>query len=283
MLSFTKRSRLRRIKIGENMALLNEHAGIKSNKKLSDKLFLLKLESPRLAGVLKPGQFVHAKIPGMPDKILRRPFSVYSYDSTLGEIEILYQVVGGGTERLCTVAAGEIVECIGPIGNGWTAPEACKRALIIGGGVGAAPVYELTRSLVQGGSKVDVVLGAQSESMLVCRDRYSELSPMSLKCSTDDGSFGHHGFCTDLVKENLEDCKRDTNLKYDYVACCGPVPLMRAVWDIAKAYDVPVQVSLEKRMACGIGACLSCVVDTKYKKRRVCVQGPVFSPEVLQW
>ena len=243
----------------------------------------MKLHSPQLAGMLKPGQFVHAKIPGMPDKILRRPFSVYSYDPTSGEIEILYQVVGGGTEHLSTVKAGEIVECIGPIGNGWTAPENCKRALIIGGGVGAAPVYELARMLIQGGSRVDVVLGAQSKAMLVCMSRYGKLGAASLKSSTDDGSFGHHGFCTDLVKENLENCMCDNNEKYDYIACCGPEPLMRAVCNIARPYDVAVQVSLEKRMACGIGACLSCVVDTKYKKRRVCVQGPVFTPEMLEW
>ena len=265
------------------MALLNEHAGIISNEKLVDKLFLMKLHSPQLAGMLKPGQFVHAKIPGMPDKILRRPFSVYSYDPTSGEIEILYQVVGGGTEHLSTVKAGEIVECIGPIGNGWTAPENCKRALIIGGGVGAAPVYELARMLIQGGSRVDVVLGAQSKAMLVCMSRYGKLGAESLNSSTDDGSFGHHGFCTDLVKENLENCMCDNNEKYDYIACCGPEPLMRAVCNIVRPYDVAVQVSLEKRMACGIGACLSCVVDTKYKKRRVCVQGPVFTPEMLEW
>ena len=179
-------------------------------------------------------------------------------------------------------------ELIGPVGRGWRPAADVRHALLVGGGVGAAPLFMLCKRLVCAGVQVDVVLGAQTASALACRERYAELLGSSAACAcepmcaTDDGSFGRKGFCTSLVEEALERAAAKGN-PYDYVAVCGPEPLMRIVVDLASAAGAVCEVSLERRMACGIGACLSCVVDTTSGKKRACVDGPVFDAREVRW
>ena len=141
----------------------------------------------------------------------------------------------------------------------------------------------LTDLLVKSGCHLDVVLGAQTEKALVCRDRYSQLLGQEPWCATDDGTYGRAGFCTSLVEERLRDGCSDDGHPYDYVAVCGPEPLMRIVSKMALDAGVRCEVSMEKRMACGVGACLSCVVDTMDGKRRSCVDGPVFDARKVVW
>ena len=161
--------------------------------------------------------------------------------------------------------------------------------LVVCGGAGAAPLYMLCEQLVALGVRTDVVLGAQTKEALVFRSRFEELLAKGAscgcgapRCSTDDGSFGRAGFCTPLAQEALAEAA-EAGEPYDYVAVCGPEPLMKAVARMAAAADVPCEVSLEKRMACGVGACLSCVVDTVDGKRRACVDGPVFDARKVVW
>ena len=177
---------------------------------------------------------------------------------------------------------------MGPVGRAWQSPADVRRALLVGGGVGAAPLFMLAESLVNAGVRTDVVLGAQTQAALTCRERYEALLAAAPacddapRCATDDGSFGREGFCTSLVEEALADAKA-AGEPYDYLAVCGPEPLMRIVAAMAAEAGVPCEVSMERRMACGIGACLSCVVDTTDGKQRACVDGPVFDARKVVW
>lgn len=268
-------------------ALINEIARIKSNEPVGPRLHVMILDAPRIATSICPGQFVHMKVPGAPDHILRRPFSVYARDAEAGIVEILYQEVGTLTRYMPQLESGS-AELIGPIGNTWTAPErfksgVCKHALLVGGGVGAAPLFMLAETLVQAGCPCDVVLGAQTIDALVARERYARLLGEEPCCATDDGSYGRAGFCTSLVEERLQQGSIADGQPYDYLAVCGPEPLMKIVAGMGASAGVYTEVSMEKRMACGIGACLSCVVDTKGGKRRSCVDGPVFDATELIW
>lgn len=260
--------------------LVNECARIVSNEQVGPRLHLMVLESPQIANEILPGQFVHVKFPQLEAHVLRRPFSVYAANADAGTIEILYQEVGSVT-RMMPVMKQVAVELIGPVGNTWDTN--CTHALLVGGGVGSAPLFMLAETLKAKNVPFDVVLGAQTKDALVARERYGDLIGSEPCCATDDGSYGREGFCTSLVEERLgQGCLSDGK-PYDYLAVCGPEPLMRIVADMGAKAGVQTQVSMEKRMACGVGACLSCVVDTISGKRRSCVDGPIFDAREVVW
>lgn len=259
------------------MALVNEVAPVVDNVKVGPRLYVMTVRAPKIASAIGPGQFVHMRVPGMDDHILRRPFSVYARDADAGTLDILYQTVGFGSRHMTELKAGAETELIGPVGHGWQRPDNARRVMLVAGGVGAAPLFMFAEDLLAHGAKVDVVLGAQTKDALVTRDRYAALLGCEPNCSTDDGSFGRHGFCTAAAEELL------ANGGYDLVCACGPEPVMRITAGLARSAGVPCQVSLERRMACGVGACLSCVVDTVNGKRRACVDGPVFDASEVVW
>lgn len=268
------------------MTLINERARVLSNACVGPNLYLMILSSPEIAASIKPGQFVHMKVPGMEAHILRRPFSIYACNVEAGTVEILYQAVGFGSAHLVglmpeSAYAGE-VEFIGSVGRAWQPASSVKKALLVGGGVGAAPLFMLCEHLVAAGVRIDVVLGAQTSDALTCRARYEALLAAPPRCATDDGSFGREGFCTSLVAEALEEAAAASD-PYDYLAVCGPEPLMKIVAGMAIEAGVACELSMEKRMACGIGACLSCVVDTVDGKQRACVDGPIFDARKVVW
>ena len=276
--------------------LLHRQAALLSNTQVGPGLYLAVLVCPEIARTVQPGQFIHMRIPQMEDHILRRPFSIYAVDVAAGTVEILYQTVGYGSGLLSRLEPGVSLDLIGPVGHGWQLPEGASRVLLAAGGVGAAPLYMLAQQACAAGCRVDMVLGAQTGKALVTRERYETLlgcdptgdpcfkpgASGSLRCATDDGSYGFSGFCTALVQEAL-DAAVAIGEPYGYVAVCGPLPVMRIVSRMAAEFRVPVEVSMEKLMACGIGACLSCVVDTTAGKRRSCVDGPVFPAEEVVW
>ena len=268
-------------------ALVNERAQIVSNEPIGPRLHLMVLKSPLIARSVRPGQFVHMKIPSAEQHILRRPFSVYAADENTGILDILYQEVGSLTRFMPSIGRGEI-EMIGPIGNEWSGPQRfaegrASHALLVGGGVGAAPLFMLAQTLCGNGCPTDVVLGAQTYEALVTRGRYIDLLGTEPLCATDDGSYGRAGFCTSLVEERLRDGCLADGKPYDYLAVCGPEPLMRIVARMGADAGVYTEISMEKRMACGIGACLSCVVDTVDGKGRSCVDGPIFDGSKVVW
>ena len=263
------------------MALVNERARILANEEVGPNLYLMELAASHIAASIEPGQFVHMKVPSMEAHILRRPFSVYARDAAAGTLEVLYQSVGFGTDHMTRIEPERAehlsgAELIGPVGRGWQPPANARRALLVGGGVGAAPLFMLCESLISAGVRTDVVLGAQTEAALTCRGRYEALLDEPPRCATDDGSFGREGFCTSLVAEALAEAA-EAGEPYDYLAVCGPEPLMKIVAGMAAEAGVPCEVSMEKRMACGVGACLSCVVDTVGG-----LSGPAVKPVALR-
>lgn len=257
------------------------NAIVTRNRKEADSLLVMELRAPGLAREVRPGQFVHMEVPTLHSHILRRPFSIYDADREGGTVEILYQVVGEGTADMAKWRPGYLTRMIGPIGAAWSPPAGAKRALLVGGGVGAAPLFMLCRQLLDAGVKVDVVLGAATADALVCRSRYEGACGCPPACSTDDGTFGEKGFATLLVEKALREAAEGE--PYGFAAVCGPEPLMRAASSMTLAAGVPTQVSMERRMACGIGACLSCVVETSSGRRRACVDGPVFDASEVVW
>lgn len=259
------------------VATVEERGIVRANKRLTDRLWLLDVEAPETCARLLPGQFVHLQVPGMEGHILRRPFSVYYRDADARVMTILYQVVGFGSRQLTTIRPGTEVSLMGPIGTGWAVPADAHRALLVAGGVGAAPLYMHAEELVAAGIAVDVVLGAQTADALVCEPRYTALLGGEPYLATDDGSRGHAGFVTDVVSELI------AQNSYDYAACCGPEPMMRIVSAMTVGAGIPSYVSLEKRMACGIGACLGCIVETVDGRRRSCVDGPIFDAGKVVW
>lgn len=257
--------------------LMDREGIVVSNTPLTDRLFEMVLEVSDIPAKVRGGQFVHVQIPGMEGHMLRRPFSVYYVDSKASTLGILYQVVGFGSARFSELVPGSKVQVIGSIGNPWHAPSGIKRALLTVGGVGAAPLFMHASELVASGVQVDVVMGAQTKDALVAKERYTQLLGCEPFIATDDGSYGHHGFVTDLVVERL------AQGEYDYAACCGPAPMMRIVSEKTLAAGIPSFVSMEQRMACGIGACLGCIVSTVDGNRRSCVDGPVFDAQKVVW
>ncbi|MDD7368676.1 MAG: dihydroorotate dehydrogenase electron transfer subunit [Berryella intestinalis] len=271
-------------------ALANEPAKLLSNEPAGPRLFIMELESPYIARTILPGQFVHMRANQMADHILRRPFSVYRTDPEAGRVAILYQVVGYGTDYLTGLSpeADPAIELVGPVGRPWGARTGgergdARRVLLVAGGVGAAPLYLLAQQLVERGAKVDLVMGAQTESALATLSDYRERLGIGVECATDDGTYGERGFCTGLASKRLDAGCAFDGAPYDLVCCCGPEPLMRIVSGMAAEAGVACQVSMERRMACGVGACLSCVVDTSAGKRRACVDGPVFDADEVVW
>lgn len=252
-----------------------ERVRVLSNDRVAEGVGLIVLEAPRCAQAVQPGQFVHLRVATGADIILRRPFSVHR--ATDERIEILYQVLGAGTLRLAEKPAGDTsMDLVGPLGNGWRIPEAAAHALLVAGGLGAAPLGMLAEKLAQRGVAVTVAQGAPTASRLVARELFERVA-RRVEVATDDGSAGERGFVTGPVERLL------ASGTFDVVYTCGPEIMERRVAGLAVGAGVACQVSLERLMACGIGACLSCVVSTRDGLRRACVDGPVFDAEEVVW
>lgn len=252
-----------------------ERVTVLANERLAEGVGLITLEAPRCAASVQPGQFVHLRVTDGTDILLRRPFSVHQ---ARGEcIEILYQVLGAGTLRLAEKSAGDAsMDLVGPLGHGWEVPEGAAHALIVTGGLGAAPLGMLADSLAERGVATVVAMGAPTRTRLVARELYERVS-RRVEVATDDGSEGERGFVTAISARLLAE------ERFDVVYCCGPEAMQRIVASQAAEHGVACQVSLERLMACGIGACLSCVVTTRDGLKRACVDGPVFDAEEVAW
>ena len=244
------------------------------NDRVAEGVGLVVLHAPRTAAAIRPGQFVHLRVATGADIILRRPFSVHR---TQGDrLEILYQILGRGTLRLAETPVGAVMDVVGPLGHGWEVPEGATHALLVAGGLGAAPLGMLAEQLAARGIATAVALGAPTATRLVARELFERVV-RRVEIATDDGSAGEHGFVTGSVARLLAE------ERFDIVYTCGPEPMQRIVAATAAEADVACQVSLERLMACGIGACLSCVVTTTHGLKRACVDGPVFAAEEVVW
>jgi dihydroorotate dehydrogenase electron transfer subunit len=251
-----------------------ERVRVLANDRLSEGVGLLALHAPYVAEMVRAGQFVHLRIAEGTGFLLRRPFSVYRREAS--RIELLYQVLGTGTRELSLKVPGQEMDVVGPVGHGWSLPDNTSHALLVAGGLGSAPLGMLAEDLSELGVAVVVAQGAPSSERLVGRGVFESVA-RRVEYATDDGSEGYHGFVT-AVSEQLLAAE-----EFDVVYVCGPEPMQRIVAAQAEAHSVYCEVSLERLMACGIGACLSCVVSTVHGLRRACVNGPVFPAADVIW
>ncbi|KJS83738.1 MAG: hypothetical protein JM58_12110 [Peptococcaceae bacterium BICA1-8] len=253
-------------------------ASILENKKILPDFYRLKIAVPQISKTAVPGQFVMIKTSSTLDPLLRRPISLHRINRDVGTIELVYQVLGKGTILLSEMVQGEL-EVMGPLGNGFSWQQSFKRTAIVGGGCGIAPLLTLAEHLIGNGQEVHVLLGAQNKEKLLNEADFKELGCKVL-VATDNGSSGRKGFVTEILEELIS----TTNL--DQVYCCGPLPMTNGVIKLTKSKMIPCQVSLEERMACGIGACLGCVCQVRNEDgtigyKRVCHEGPVFNASEL--
>jgi dihydroorotate dehydrogenase electron transfer subunit len=260
-------------------------ANILSNKKVGAGFYKMELASSYLAKTSRPGQFVEVKCSDGVDPLLRRPLGVHGIWPR--GIDLLYEVAGKGTSLLGARRAGEELDLIGPLGNGFDTSLASDTNILVAGGVGVAPLLALAEELsAKKYKKIHVLIGAQTRSHITCEPEFRSMG-CNVKLSTDDGSKGYKGLVTALLVKLLDTCKLETYLpafRGVTLYSCGPVGMLRAVSKIALERGIPCQVSLEERMACGIGVCLGCPVKMKTGSyKMVCKDGPVFNAGDIAW
>lgn len=212
----------------------------------------------------KPGQFINIKLEG---KYLRRPISVCDYNEDT--ITIIYKIVGGGTEQMSQMKAGESLDILNGLGNGFDTSLSGQNPVLIGGGVGVPPMYGVCKELADKGIKSKVILGFNSKADVFYKEEFEALGA-DVFITTADGSIGTKGFVTDVLK----------GLEYSYFFTCGPMPMFKAIENVAKTSG---QYSFEERMGCGFGACMGCSCKTKYGNKRICKDGPVLIREEIIW
>ena len=252
-------------------------ARVLSHQRVAAATYLLELEAPELAQAAKPGQFVNLRIPDNEAMVLRRPISLHDIDAEHGMIRLLYLVAGGGTQRLTALNEGDAVDLLGPLGHGFSTEFAGTRAVVIGGGIGVAPLLPLVKSLHAAGKSVKLLLGARNKDALTDTAAFAPYVA-AIAIATDDGSAGCHGFVTELLTAELEAAGAD------FIYACGPKPMLRAVESVAAEHGVAGEISTEERMGCGLGVCLSCAATAKDgSHRKVCADGPVFPLGVLAY
>ncbi len=247
---------------------------VSENIRLHQNYVLIKLTQSSPLPEMLPGQFAEIRIDGSNTTFLRRPISINYVDKDKNEVWFLVQLIGDGTRKLATVSVGDTVNVVLPLGNGFTLPTSSeKNVLLIGGGVGTAPMLYLGALLKNMECKPTFLLGARSESDLLQLDLFKEMGDVYI--TTEDGSVGEKGYVTmhSILKQK----------RFDMIYTCGPKPMMMAVAKYAKSADIECEVSLENKMACGVGACLCCVEKTEEGHVCVCKDGPVFNIKKLLW
>ena len=233
------------------------------------------LIAPQIAAEAEPGQFVNVQVSNRTAPLLRRPLGIAFVDKNYGAISLIYRIVGDATKILADVCSGDVVSLIGPLGHGFD--RSGKYPLLVGGGTGLAPLLYLAESMADEGIKPDVLMGGRTADDLFWQDLYGGIAGQ-VGLTTDDGSLGIKGTVMALLPEMLE------KGNYDRVYVCGPVPMMKAVSAAVLEKGTKCQVSLEKYMGCGLGACLSCSCQSVGRRIKVCQDGPVFwAEEVAEW
>ena len=244
-----------------------EHSAIVSD------VWELILAVPEIAGIARPGQFVHIRLNDTFDPLLRRPFSIADCDAPKGTLTLIYRVVGRGTSLMTRLKPGDFIDCLGPLGNGFTLTG--QRPLLVGGGMGLAPLLMLARTFCP--YPATLLMGGRNEQELFWSNLFAGVCP-HIHTTTDDGSVGHRGFTVDILPGLLADGK------FDAVYACGPHAMLKGVAEIAARHNISCQVSLEEYMACGVGACLSCTcAGASGKRHKVCTDGPVFAAGEVIW
>ena len=247
---------------------------VKSVERIHERYVLIKLTDDKPLPEMQPGQFVEIRVDGSPTTFLRRPISINFVDQAQNELWLLVAAVGDGTRRLAQLQVGDTLNCLLPLGHGFTMPaSSSERFLLVGGGVGVAPLLYMGAEMHRQGNEPTFLLGARTAKDLLMLDIFKRYGRVCV--TTEDGSEGEKGFVTNhslLLKE-----------QFSRIATCGPTPMMKAVARYARQSNTECEASLENLMACGLGACLCCVEKTTEGNLCVCKEGPVFNIRKLLW
>ena len=253
---------------------IEELCEVRRHEALGAGIYALVLHAPAVAAAAKPGQFVHLACGE--GNLLRRPISICAAEGD--RLALVFQVKGEGTKWLAARRNGDTVNVLGPLGRGFDMARLGARPVFLGGGIGVPPMLMAMKAAKAGGAQPEAVLGFRSRDAVILEHDFESLGETCV--ATDDGSYGTHGFVTDLLRARIGG--------YTSVCACGPKPMLRAVAALAKEHGLPCQVSMEERMGCGIGACLVCACalkgdagETRYG--HVCKDGPVFDAEEVEW
>jgi dihydroorotate dehydrogenase electron transfer subunit len=251
-----------------------ETATILETTRVTEELWAIRLRAPQIARESRPGQFIHVRLGDGIDPLLRRPMSLYRIGSDT--IELLVRMAGRGSRMMVEKPAGESLDCLGPLGNGFAVHPSSRNLLMVGGGSGVAPLVALAEQAIARELSVVLLFGARSADRVFP----ARLLPPQVEyaVATDDGSLGRGGLVTDLLPEYLGWA--------DAVFACGPHPMFLSMLDVARRANLQksVQVSMEENMACGVGACFGCVVENRRgEMKSVCEDGPVFEMRDLVW
>jgi dihydroorotate dehydrogenase electron transfer subunit len=250
-----------------------ENLKVIENKRIGKDFYVIELSADHKLPEIKPGQFVQVRVDKSPETFLRRPISVHDIDYKRNTIKLLIQVVGKGTKTLSKLITGESVNIIYPLGNFFTDPAKNDKILLVGGGCGIAPLLYLGKYLKSSGYTADILLGFRNSESITEYEEYIKIGNVFI--STEDGSKGEKGYLTDHSVLS--------KVRYDRIYCCGPEPMMKAIAGYCKMHSISCEVSLENLMACGIGVCLCCIVDTVKGNLCTCTDGPVFNINELKW
>lgn len=254
--------------------MLNEKATVWKHWAVSNDVLFLKVVAPQIAATAKPGQFVQVKVTANLDPLLRRPLSIHNVDAEAGNVWLLYQIRGQGTRNLSLLREGDVLELTGPLGKGFDLDETKAPFLLLGGGIGIAPFAFTAQFLQQNKIPYKVIIGAHTAKAIYGMHYFESFGAQPIQ-ATDDGSIGFHGNAVQAAEELLSREKIKT------ILACGPHPMLKAAKSLAQQHFIDLQVSLEAKMACGVGACLGCTVKKAVGAGyyKVCKDGPVFASE----
>lgn len=260
---------------------VNIKAKLLKKEELISGIFKFSVQADEIVNTAKPGNFIEIKVNDDIEPFLRRPISIYNMDKENGILEFIFQVKGKGTMVLSKRNEGELIDIVGPLGFGTFKYSSYEKLAIIGGGIGVFPLYELAKCAYAKNKNVNAYLGFRNKELVVLENEFKEVSNQ-LTITTDDGSYAQKGFAIDFLKKDIEDGKIDS------IYACGPLPMLRAVRELAIEKNIPCQISLEEKMACGLGVCLGCAVKTASSPKdapeywHVCKGGPVFQAKEVE-
>ncbi len=256
-------------------------AKLLEKKQLTKDIYHFKVQADEIVKEAKPGNFIEIRVTDQTEPFLRRPISIYNIEPEKGILEFIFQVKGKGTQMLAKKEEGQTIDIIGPLGFGTFKLDGKQNIAILGGGIGIFPLYELAKQAKQKGMTVNTYLGFRNQDYVVLEDEFQAVSS-KLVMTTDDGSYKQKGFAIDFLKQDIE------KQNIDAIYACGPLPMLKAVREFAIQNNIECQISLEEKMACGMGVCLGCAVKKAQSPKEapeyyhVCKGGPVFQAKDVE-
>jgi len=259
---------------------IQEKCRILDHQKVGPKHFKLTITSKYISTHAQPGQFVNVRCSQNYDPLLRCPLSIHRIAKEHGRFELLYEIIGRGTKLLSEFSVGEELDVVGPLGKGFNFDRNKEISILVGGGMGIAPLLSLAENLK---TKANYIfIGAKTRDAVFGENDFRQVTDQIL-FSTDDGSYGKKGLVSDVLLDFIENELKTTNFGQATIYTCGPKVMLKAIADIAFQKQISCQVSMEQLMACGIGSCLGCVINTSSGYKKVCDEGPVFDAREILW